>query len=72
MMVEILRTNPSNPNFIKLVKYLDADLAEKNGADHLFYSQFNQIDLIKHVLIAYIDNKPLRCGAIKEYSSDVM
>lgn len=71
-MVQIRRTDSASPDFIQLVKLLDAYLAEKDGADHLFYSQFNKIDRIKHVIVAYSDNEPVGCGAIKEYSPDIM
>ncbi len=71
-MIKLLRTNSDNPDFITLAKHLDADLAKRDGADHLFYSQFNKIDKIKHVLIAYENNKPVSCGAIKEYNSTTM
>ena len=71
-MIRILRTDSDNPDFIGLVKYLDADLAQRDGADHSFYSQFNKIDKIKYVLVAYEDNTAVGCGAIKEYKPDAM
>jgi putative acetyltransferase len=66
-MVEILRTNSENLDFIELVKHLDADLASKDGSDHAFYSQFNKIDSIKFVLVAYLNDQPMGCGAIKKF-----
>jgi GNAT superfamily N-acetyltransferase len=71
-MITITRTNSDNPDFIVLVKFLDADLAERDGADHSFYSQFNKIDKIKQVVIAFENERPIGCGAIKEYNSDTM
>jgi putative acetyltransferase len=35
-MIKIIRTDYDNPDFINLVKYLDADLAERDGRDHSF------------------------------------
>jgi len=67
-MIKIVRTNSENHDFIELVKLLDADLAIKDGEDHTFYSQFNKIDKIKYVIPAYENEKPIGCGAIKEYS----
>jgi putative acetyltransferase len=71
-MIKIIRTNLDNPDFIELVKKLDADLAERDGNDHSFYHQFNKIDKIKHAVVAYEDNKPVGCGAIKEFTPQVM
>jgi GNAT superfamily N-acetyltransferase len=71
-MITTIRTNSENQDFRELVKHLDADLAIRDGSEHAFYAQFNKIDLIKHVVIAYDGNKPLGCGAIKELSSESM
>lgn len=71
-MIKLIRTDSYNRDFIELVKYLDADLAEKNGGDHSFYAQFNKIDKIKHVVVAYENDKAVGCGAMKEYSPDTM
>ena len=67
-----MRTDSDNPDFIGLVRNLDADLAQRDGADHSFYSQFNKIDKIKYAVVAYEDNIPVGCGAIKEYNPDAM
>jgi GNAT superfamily N-acetyltransferase len=70
MKLEIKRTNSQNKDFINLIKSLDAYLKITDGDDHDFYNQFNGIDVIKHVVIAYVDNKPVGCGAIKHFDSD--
>ena len=71
-MIKLLRTDSGNPDFIGLVSYLDAELAERDGSDHSFYGQFNTIDKIKHAVVAYENDQPIGCGAIKEYASDTM
>ena len=71
-MIKIIRTNSENQDFIDLVKHLDADLAERDGLDHSFYAQFNKIDKIRYVVVAYENGKPMGCGAIKEYASNTM
>jgi GNAT superfamily N-acetyltransferase len=71
-MIKLIRTNSENLDFIKLVKFLDADLALRDGEDHLFYSQFNKLNKIKHVVLAYENKIPLGCGAIKEYEPNTM
>ena len=68
----IIRTDSNHKDFIELVKRLDADLAERDGTDHSFYAQFNTIDKIKYVVIAYENDKPIGCGALKAYSPGIM
>ena len=64
-MIKIVRTDSSNEDFIALLRGLDAELAERDGSEHSYYVQFNKIDDIKHVLIAYDDGRPVSCGAIR-------
>lgn len=71
-MIKLLRTNSVNLHFVELVKHLDKDLAIRDGDDHDFYAQFNKIDKIKHVVILFEGEKPIGCGAIKEYAPHVM
>lgn len=71
-MIRIIRTDSDNTDFIELVKYLDADLAERDGNEHSFYAQFNKIDKIKHAVVAYENDQPIGCGAIKELSPGAM
>ena len=71
-MIRIVRTNSENPDFIELVKHLDADLAERDREDHSFYHQFNKIDMLKHVIVLYENDKAIGCGAMKIFSSDSM
>jgi GNAT superfamily N-acetyltransferase len=66
-MIKIIRTDSNHPDFINLVKYLDIELAERDGEDHSFYAQYNKIDKIKYAVVAYEYDKPVACGAIKEY-----
>lgn len=71
-MIKTIRTSSDNPDFIKLVMFLDAELAIADGKDHSFYSQFNKIDKIRDVILAYECEIPVGCGAIKEYKPDTM
>ena len=71
-MITIKRANSDNKDFIELVKYLDADLAKRDGKEHSFYAQFNKIDKIKHVIVAYENDDPIGCGAIKEYAPKIV
>lgn len=71
-MITILRTNSDNPDFVELVRHLDAELAERDGKEHSFYAQFNKIAMIRHVVVAHKDGQPVACGAIKEYEPGTM
>lgn len=71
-MIKLIRTNSEHSDFINLVKELDKDLAIRDGEEHSFFAQFNKIDAIKHVVVAYENDKPIGCGAIKEYEAGVM
>lgn len=71
-MLQLVRTDSQNPDFIELVRHLDAELAVRDGAEHAFYSQFNKIAMIKHAIVAYENEKPVGCGAIKAYEPDTM
>lgn len=71
-MTKTVRTDSHNEHFIELVKLLDDDLAIRDGEDHSFYAQFNKIDLIKYAVVAYENNIPLGCGAIKAFDANTM
>ncbi len=71
-MIHMIRTSSDSQDFVELVKQLDADLAIRDGEDHSFYVQFNKIDKIKYVVVAYEHEKPVGCGAMKAYEADTM
>lgn len=71
-VVTTIRTDATNPDFIQLVKHLDTYLAEIDGEDHLFYAQFNKVDQMKYVVVAYVNGNPAGCGAIKDYAPGIM
>ena len=67
MKLEIKRTNSENKNFINLVKDLDAYLKITDGDEHEYYNQFNNIDVLKHVVVVCFNEVPVGCGAIKKF-----
>lgn len=72
MKTRLLRTNSENNDFINLVKMLDAYLKVTDGNEHEFYNQFNKIDVLKFVVVIYVDEKAVGCGAIKQFDDDTM
>lgn len=69
-MTNLIRTNSDDADFRELVALLDADLAIRDGAEHLFYAQFNKVDAIRHVVVAYRDETAVGCGAFKKYERE--
>ncbi len=70
--IQLVRTDSDHPFFKELVALLDRDLAERDGADHSFYSQFNTITAIRHVVIATQNEMAVACGAIKLFAPGSM
>jgi len=71
-MITLTRTTSDNADFQRLVKALDSDLKIRDGEEHSFFAQFNKIDAIKHVVVAYEDGIAVGCGAVKAYSENTM
>ena len=67
-----IRTDSGNLDFQELVKKLDAELAERDGAQHGFYHQFNGIEGLDRVVLAVKDGRAVGCGALKELEADVL
>lgn len=67
-MIKLLRTNSENTDFLNLVALLDIDLKLTNGAEQDFFEQYNKVDKIKNVVVAYSGHEPVGCGAFKKYN----
>ncbi len=68
-MNSLIRTTSDNTDFKNLVVLLDAFLKITDGDEHSFYDQFNKIDALKNVVVFYVDNFAVGCGAFKAYDS---
>lgn len=66
-MLKFIKTDSNDQDFRDLVRLLDAELAVRDGAEHSFYAQFNKIDAIKNVVVAYQNEFAVGCGAFKKY-----
>ncbi len=71
-MIKLIRTDSENPDFRHLVTFLDRELNLRDGNEHAFYAQFNKIDKIRNVVVAYLNNEAVGCGAFKEYKAGVV
>lgn len=71
--IKFKRTDSDNYDFKKLTTELDQDLGIYYKEEASFYSELNNIEKIKHVVVAY-DNKDnlVGCGGIKAFSKSEM
>ena len=72
MTDDLIRTDSANSDFLSLVKLLDEDLLQRYKSDQSFFDQFNKLDTIKHVIVAYRDGNPVGCGAVKKFDENSM
>lgn len=66
-MIQFIKTDSNNQDFINLVKELDAYLKIVDGEDHDFYNQYNGLEDLKHVLVAYKNEEAIGCGTFKQF-----
>ena len=71
-MTTFIRTDSDNTDFKTLVALLDADLKIRDGDEHAFYAQFNKITTIRNVIVCYIDDKAIGCGAFRAYDQSAV
>jgi GNAT superfamily N-acetyltransferase len=71
-MTELIRTTSDNADFRNLITALDEDLYQRNGEAQLQYRQYNQVDLINHVVLIYIEGKPVGCGCYKRFDEQTV
>jgi putative acetyltransferase len=71
-MLQLKRTTSQNKDFQQLVKDLDAFLAVTDGDEHDFYNQFNKIEGLQYVVVAYLNEIAVGCGAIRAFDSETV
>ena len=67
-MIELRRTDNTNLDFRNLVRELDAYLTVTDQEEHAFYDQYNGLEGINHVVVAYKNGTAVACGAFKKYA----
>ncbi len=68
-MLKLIRTNSENKDFQFLVSLLDAELSIRDGDEHAFFAQFNKLDSIREVVVAFQNEVAIGCGAFKKFDS---
>ncbi|MFV0469995.1 MAG: GNAT family N-acetyltransferase [Dysgonomonas sp.] len=71
-IIEFRRTNSENEDFRKLVIELEKHLTNADEKAHSECKQYNKLETIKHVVIAYLGETAIGCGAIREYDTDTI
>jgi len=71
-MILIKRTTSRNKDFRELIALLDSDLNNRYGTEQTVYDQYNIIESIDTVVVAYLNNIPAGCGCFKIYDSDTI
>jgi GNAT superfamily N-acetyltransferase len=69
-MTSLIRTTSDHPDFQKLSAIFDEFLVDIDGDEKDFFAQFNQI-YIDHVVLFYVDETAVGCGAFKKYEDSV-
>ena len=68
----MVRTDSGDVAFQKLVELLDSELAERDGSQHSFYHQYNGLEGLDRVAVAYCAGEAVACGAMKLYGVDAL
>lgn len=72
-MITITRTTSNNPDFLELVKHLDADLYQRDGElMTTFFGQHNHVPNLATVIVAYKGHRPVGCGAFKRFDDETV
>lgn len=67
--IKLIRSNSNHQDFKNLVDELNAYLSVVDGDEHAFYHQYNGIENLNHVVLAYLDDEPVACGAFKKFDT---
>jgi putative acetyltransferase len=66
-MISTRRTSSNDSVFHQLVSALDKDLADRYGTLQQFYDQYNKIENLATVVIAFVNDKPAGCACFKYF-----
>ena len=67
--IKLIRSNSSHEDFKKLVDELNVYLRAVDGDEHAFYNQYNGIENLNNIVVAYLDDEPEACGAFKKFDN---
>ena len=70
--LDLIQTTSEDPDFQRLVAELDAELAHRDGEEHVFYHQYNGIAGLNRAVVVYLDGQAAGCGALKAFGRDAL
>lgn len=70
LLMKIIRTNSESPDFQKLASRMEEELRIRDGDEQEFYASLNQIGKLAQVLVAYEEDKPVGCGALRSFDEE--
>lgn len=71
-MITFKRVTSDHQDFIKLICMLDQDLYSRYNKGQDAYDQYNKIEFINTVIVAYLENVPVACGCFKKYDDNTI
>ena len=69
-MITLKRTTNSDKDFLFLVGKLDMYLAGRYGTLQKYYDQYNKIENLDTVVVAYYEEEPAGCVCFKKFDDD--
>jgi putative acetyltransferase len=71
-MIEIKRAHSDNPDFKTLTALLDITLCDIYGTKQEDFEEYNRIDNLETVVLAYEGKTPVGCGCFKKFNADTI
>lgn len=72
MNIKIIRANSANTDFRKIIFDLESYLTGLDEEAHNACKEYNKLETINHVIIAYENKEIIGCGAIREYDKETI
>jgi len=69
-VIKIKRTTNSNRDFHFLISKLNNELNILHNNQRQVYDQYNKVDFIETIVIAYFENSPVGCGCFKPFNKN--
>lgn len=63
--LHIVRCASHHPDFLRMVRLLDAELLVRYGAQQAFYAPMNNVEGLATAVVVYIANEPAGCGCFR-------
>jgi GNAT superfamily N-acetyltransferase len=71
-IITIKRSSFTDNDFVLLISNLDDELNKRHDIQRIVYDQYNKVDTIQTVIIAYINDVPIGCGCFKPFDDSTV